>query len=309
MDRWIHNDTTLKVLAVALSLILWIQVTGERQRPEVQRVFENMPVSWRYLEGDVSVLELEPRSVTIVVRGERAVMDFLSRHDLDPVINLRGAPPGSTSVYVSVSVPKGVQLVEVSPDIVSVHLEPIREIMLEPQIELLGDPAPDYQVSVHKIRPAQVIVRGGLSLVEQVVSVEGALDVSEQEAGFSRSVGLRPVDERGSPVQGITLSPAEVTVDVEASPREETRSFPIKVATIGDPETGFQVSQVEVAPAEASLRGSVFLLDELEFIETEEIDLSGATETLEVEVALSVPPGTYLETEEKVLVTIEIQRD
>ncbi len=309
MDRWVENDTTLKVLAVGLALILWVQVTGERQRPEVQRAFENMPVAWRYLESDVAVLDVEPSSVTIVVRGERSVMDFLSRHDLDPVVNLRGAPPGSTSVYVSVSVPKGVQLVEVSPDIVSVNLEEIREKLVEPEIQLLGQPQEDYEADIHRLHPPQVTVRGGQSMVDKVAGLEGTLDVSGQSESFSRSVPLRAVGEDGLPIQDISFSPAEITVDVDVSPRQETRAFPIKVIVEGDLPEGYSVQDVEVYPDEVQLTGSVFLLGDISEIETEPVDLEGLTESVELEVELVAPSGTYLELDEPVRVRIEIQSE
>ncbi len=290
-----------------LALLLWVQVMGERQPPEVQRVFENMPLGWRNLGEDVAILDMEPSSVSIVVRAERTVMDYLSRHDFDAVVNLRAATRGTTPLYVTVSVPKGVHLVEIIPDLVTVHLEETSETLVAPRIRLQGEAVAGHEARIIQIQPGEVSVRGGRSVVDQLSLVEGVLDVGGADSTFHRTLTLRAVDDQGLPLVGVTVAPSEVTVEIEVAPVIAEKTVSVVAGVTGSPASGWRVASVESDPVTILIRGPVLILDSLLEIAAEPIDISDLDESTSFEVSLLLPDDTYTEHMDTVMVHVILE--
>ncbi|MFO8059337.1 MAG: CdaR family protein, partial [Bacillota bacterium] len=122
MGRMFFDDRVVWAVSILLAVVLWIQVTGARAQ-DVQQTFTELPVQWRDLPETMSVLDMQPARVDITLRGMRDVMQQLSREDFIATVSLTGGQPGSVDYYVTVSVPRGVQLVQVTPETVAVTLE------------------------------------------------------------------------------------------------------------------------------------------------------------------------------------------
>ncbi len=309
MDRWLQKEATLRVLAVALAVLLWFQVAAERQRPEVQHALEDMPVSWRYLGDGLAVLDLDPATVSIVVRGERTVMDGVSRQDFDAIVNLRGADIGSTVLYVTVSVPRGVQLVEVIPDVVRVNLEQTVEVTLEPAVRVDGSPAAGYQVGDVVVSPSAVTVAGGVSIVERVYAIEGFLSIGDQSASITSQVALRAVDDEGTTLPDVMILPGDVTVAVELERLLTEKVLPVIADASGTPAPGFRVADIIVDPHQVGATIWVMAVDDVDAIFTEVVQLDGLDRTQTVEVPLVMVDGVSSLSEQVVTVEIVIERD
>src|SRR5579875_1491687 len=72
VDRLLENDLVVKIVSVLLAIALWFQVVvgqGASSR-DVQRVIPGVAVSWRNLPPDLAVVSVDPKTVTVTVRGD-----------------------------------------------------------------------------------------------------------------------------------------------------------------------------------------------------------------------------------------------
>jgi YbbR-like protein len=121
--RVLTRNLGWKLLAVALSVLLWIAVEGEPELLTVQAV----PVFYRNVAPALALVANPPPTVRIQVRGPS---DVLGRDNLSSVavlLDLAGVTePGEKTFAISrenLSLPAGVNFVRSDPPELKLHLE------------------------------------------------------------------------------------------------------------------------------------------------------------------------------------------
>jgi len=119
--RWVFHNGGLKLLALALSLLLWTTYTGE---PTAEQSY-SVPVQFLSLPPELEISGDLPTQVHVRVRGRSGLLRRLTPADLSISVDLSGARPGE-NVFPLVSnqlaVPYGARVVRVSPSEVRVKL-------------------------------------------------------------------------------------------------------------------------------------------------------------------------------------------
>lgn len=175
------RDLGLKLLALALALVFWIQVAGQ---PVVERGidvplgFENVP-ELLYVGSDL------PDSIRVRVRGAANIVSGLQPGDVVAAIDLAEERPGRRLFDMfagRVRVPFGVEVTQVFPATITVSLESAgapRAVTVVPDIQ--GRPVDGFAVGRISTTPATVQVVGPASRLAGVtealtepVSIEGA---------------------------------------------------------------------------------------------------------------------------------------
>ena len=119
--RWVLHNWGLKLLALALSFLLWITYTGEpiaEQSYSVPIQFLNLPPNFE-ISGDL------PAQVHVRVRGRSVLLRRLSPTDLSIGVDLNGARLGDNLfplVADRLAVPYGTRGVRISPSEVRVKV-------------------------------------------------------------------------------------------------------------------------------------------------------------------------------------------
>src|SRR5882757_10772735 len=121
LQKYVFANAGLKLLALAISFLLWATYTAEPYAEvgyQVPLEFTSMP---RHLEisGDV------PNTVRVRVRGRSALLRRLVTADLSVRVDMKDWKEGASQVRVSpdmVQAPFGVTVVQVSPSAFPVTL-------------------------------------------------------------------------------------------------------------------------------------------------------------------------------------------
>ena len=198
--RWLREflleDWGLKLLALAITLILWFAVTGQRA-PESRQLRE---IALEYqLPAELEISNEPLDKVDVTLEGSKDKLDEINARDLVARIDIGQLRPGErilrlTRENVSMNLPEGVRVVRIEPPSAALKLERSVERELEVEARLEGTPAEGYEVRGVQITPARVKVRGPESRV-------GALDKA-----FTETI---PLDG-----QRETLNAPQVAVDV-----------------------------------------------------------------------------------------------
>ena len=113
----------LKLLSLVFAIALWgFVVAGDK----TQAVYV-VPLDVANVPAGLEVTALGVEAVVVRVQGLRHVVDGLDERELRAQMSLRGARPGDVAVRIrpeDVTVPRGVEVVRVTPSQVRATVEP-----------------------------------------------------------------------------------------------------------------------------------------------------------------------------------------
>jgi hypothetical protein len=214
MRKWLLHNVGLKLLSLALAVLLWMVVLGE-QKVEVTvhvPLQLDLPQGFFLANDPVDTLEVH-------LRGPKTLATSLAPREV-----ILGELPvkwveGENLIPIRpdvVRVPRGIQVVGVTPQRVRVVLEPAieREVEISPRTE--GAPPVGYVVRRLVSVPTHIRMIGPISELRRITRVHTLpINLTGQTTSFSARVLLEPV---GRQVQ--VRDSAVVTVEVEIGQRQ-----------------------------------------------------------------------------------------
>ncbi len=222
LRRLFLEDRGLKLLAFAITLVLWFVVTGENE-PITKRAPAQLNIVH---PADLAISNDPPRTVVVVMRGSRQNLNLVTLLDLVVTVDVTDQRPGErvlrlSSDTVQMALPAGVKIESFQPNTISLNLEPRIERQLAVEVKLEGKPAEGYELYRTEPTRKTITVRGPASHVNalhnaptETISVEG------RKASFTAS--NVPIN---IPDQKIDIVDASVDVLVEIVERQVEKSF------------------------------------------------------------------------------------
>ncbi|NLM46151.1 MAG: hypothetical protein GX200_05065 [Firmicutes bacterium] len=291
MKRLLRNNTFVRLTAFFLAFIFWAYVTGDYRETETQNItrrYPNVPLEWVNLQSELELTKI-PEEIEVILEGRSSVLDDITPQTLSVFVDLRNLGAGQHRLTPVVDLPGGVRVVSFNPEQVVVVLEEIQSPQMLVEVDLLGSPAPDYQIGTININPQKVFVRGTRSRLEKVARVRAIINVDGADSSLAQYVEVQAVDFTGQVVEGVSVHPAQVEVTVPVALPQKT--VPVRLQVSGELQEGFTVQQVILNPAEVTLEGPQGVLDKISEILTEPVDIANAESSLNAAVALQVPQG------------------
>lgn len=201
----------LKLLSVVLAVFLWAVVLGE-QKVDVTLT---VPLEIKDLPRDLILVNEPPDSLEVRLRGPKTLVTTLAPRE----VALEGLPKnfveGENVITIrseAVRVPRGIEVVEVTPHRVRVVLDAmaVREVEVSPRIE--GAPAKGFILKRVTSTPARIRMAGPkneLRRLTRVYTVPISLD--GQTASFSTRAMLEPA---GRQIRALDEVPIIVGVEI-----------------------------------------------------------------------------------------------
>ncbi|MFX3636055.1 MAG: YbbR-like domain-containing protein [Candidatus Pristimantibacillus sp.] len=301
MDKWLSHPTALKVLSVVIAMLLWAVVHFDPESTPAKvtssmdtKVYEAQSVIPIGLdESKYALVMLEPTVVRVMVEGRRA--NLLNAKDEDIVVqaDLTDLKEGEHVVPLSYKFPKGLSLVEMSPQSVRVELLEIQTKPFDLEVITKGSPANGYITGTPLFaqegnNQVQVTLpKDEMSLVGSVsttISVEGAEKTVEEKK--SRIIVY---DTEGKPMEHATVSPATVSVSIPVTP--PMKVVPLKFSYTGSLPDGLSVSSVKPEINKVAIYGDQALLDSLDSYDAATVDLSKLKQTGTVKAKVTAGGG------------------
>jgi YbbR domain-containing protein len=175
-------------------------------------------------------------------------------------------------------------------------------------LQVRGDLPRGHRAGEVRLEPNSVTVTGPAPRVLQLK--EGRVVVFVDNAREDISEIRRPiyydVNDNVASVAGLTVFPAEVEVIIPIVEMAGFAEKPITVNWIGEPGQGYRLLDVEVDPNSVQVTGSPAQLEALR-IQTEEIDITGLTESDTFQVALNLPDGVEIVDFQPIVVTVVVE--
>lgn len=280
-----------KVLAILLAVVLWFYAASERGIIR-DRVFEEIPVAVHGLSSDL-VLIGEPSPVQITLRGS---VDSLNVKELTAYLDLSGIGTGETTLPVQVAVPNGITLVGVKPSRVKVQVDTRAEKQIPVEFRLSGHTAEGYTTMTPTLKPTQITIAGGKSVLGSVQQAYVNLDLRNTERSLSEMVPVKVLDREGQVVGGLKITPSNIEVFVPVVQGQPLKSVPVKAILNGTPAAGYRVVETRVEPETVNVIGLPDALTKVEQINTLPVNITDARDTIVSPVQLEIP-STIIGTE------------
>ena len=205
----------LKFLSTLVAILLWLVVAGERVVERVMRA----PVEFQNLPAGLELVGDPPDTVEVRLRGSSGALSRIGPGDMSAVIDLATARPGRRLFHISqnqVTVPYGLQIVQVGPSTVTMEFEMsgIRKVRVEPDLE--GRPAAGYEIVDVKSEPDTVEVAGPDTALKRLQAA-----ITEPVSVTDQTRTVREVVTIGVPDASLRLRvPQTAVVTVTIAPRK-----------------------------------------------------------------------------------------
>lgn len=302
MSKRLFSQLGTLLLALGMAFLVWIAAIREED-PIITRNFpQRVPVKIIQPAEGLFVVEQNtlPTDVQVRIKAPQSVWQNLTLSRIRATLDLSAYGVGLHDVPIKIELLDRLAVVdEVIPSDVGVQLDPLAEKVLPVSVTVLDSPAQGYFNRVPIPSPSEVTIRGAAAAVEQVATVSAEISVDNSKETVKKIVTLFARDTEGNIVSDITLDPKESLITVPVDQRFGYRDVSVKANVVGQPASGYWVSSISVEPATVTLVGGPTVLKDVAgFVETAEIDLTGATEDVVKRVALNLPPGASLVVDE-----------
>lgn len=310
---WLGNLVWF-IASMLMAIGVWyIAVTAAD--PIASREFRGLPV--QIVQDDSVILTNNPtRFADVTIRGAQTVID--SRRDDDIIIraNLIGLPAGTHTIPLeaSVALPESEGqrriLAETQPTQITVTLEQIESFQNPVEIIVSSPPPTGYTTTEPVPAIFQAVVKGASSVVSQVVAVRGTLDLADKRNSTEADVRLFAVDADGNRVIDVTIEPANTTVSVDITRRDDVKQVAVRPnILVGTQPAGYTLSTFSYSPQTIFIGGNatdLATIDDTFF--TMPIDLTGHTEDFQVVVPVELPSKDLfvLGSDNNITVTVNI---
>lgn len=308
--RQLWNNLSSIILSLLLAVTVWVAATLQNDPFDVRK-FAAVPVTPLNQPENTVFFEGDPAWVSVEARAQQSVLDLLKVSDFVAVMDLSIVEPGvPTSVPISVtSTVEAVRIELYEPQQQAVLLQALGSISMPVEIEIVGQVATGYYASTRTtVTPSEVTVYGPEPYIEEVVSVNGFVNVEGANKDIVEWVPVAPRDADGKLVTGVEWIPEQVEVRISVLRRVGYKPEVLVVPDVrGDPAPGYRRGSVAVAPSTITLAGPPGVLNELPgFVRTEPITITGMTEVLTERIPLSMPTNIVAVGVNYVTVTISI---
>ncbi len=304
VKRRIQHNLVYKISAIVLAALLWTYVTAS-QNPLTEATY-TIPIEQRNLSSELALME-QNYQVQIRVQGNSTVINTLTTKDFAAYIDCTGVMAGEATLQVKVDLPAGVQLVSQSPETIDVSIENVVSEVFPVELKIIGQPAEGFALMDAVLTPSQITLYGPAEYMQQVNCVFVSADVTDVESSYNQNLSLEVLDAAGNNIsQWFNIAPSTCNVVIPISASMPEKDVAVSAVINGKPATGFQISQIVVEPSTVKVLGDMEYLNQLYYIETQPIDVSGLRESVTRTVDLAAVNGITLSTSS---VTVAIKID
>ncbi len=297
------------VLAFALSLTLWFYVTVQ-DNPVIEQLFD-VPVDYVNLDDGMAIGD-KIESVKVRLSGNANIMEDITVSDINAYVDLTGLELGSHTVKLKVELPGGVQLVSVDQTEVMLIIEKLERIQRPVEVYFSStDVAEGYMALEPVLMPEEIVLAGPADKLALVDQVYINVDLTDSLENYRATLPVKVVDVNGnSLLSWVTPEPATVDVLVPIVTDQPSKVAPVRVTISGQPAEGYVISRIVVDPAVATVLGPQNVLDNVDYVYTSAVNISGATGTVKDDVTLLNIDGATIDSSVSfgVMVVIEKQR-
>ncbi len=311
MLNWLITNLKTFLLACIMAVAVWVSAVTAADPDEVRVYPRAIPLEVLGQDPRLVIVGSLPERVNVTLRAPRSTWEQLTSTDgqIRALIDLSGLEAGEHRLSVQLQIiTQPVRVVSVTPQTLDVNLEVLATKVLPIQLSVRGEPAIGYEAGAIRITPSEVTISGPQSRVEQVVDVRSDLSIAGVRQDVQNTLTLRLLDANGLPLNGLTVRPEAAQVFIPITQQGGYRDIAVKVNVRGQVAAGYRLTTVSVFPPVLTVysQNPALVKDLPGFVETEPLNLNGASQDIDTRLPLVLPRGISIVGEQTVRVQVGI---
>jgi YbbR domain-containing protein len=299
------------LLALALGISVWVSAVSAADPNEVRSFPNAIPLEVVGLDPSLVLTSETPRSVDVTLRAPRSVWDVLTARDgaVRAILDLSAFSAGEHTKEIQLIVSeRPYQVVFVNPSAVTVTLESIASRTFSVTTTVRGQPATGYQAGDATTEVDRVAISGPESLVKRAVRAIVVVNLDNVRDTIDEALPVQIMDEDDNVIQGLTINPETVRVNIPISQQGGFRDLAVKVVVQGQQAPGYRIENISVFPPVITIFAEdPERVNELPgVVETMPLDLQGQSEDISTRLSLNLPEGITLVGAQTVQVNVNI---
>jgi len=290
--KFFTTNISAKILALFFSLIIWIYVASGESK--VGNFPGQIPIEVRNVPIGKAVAE-DLGACQIKIKAPYSVWQNLSSDSFSAYVDLEGVDIGTHQLDVNVKTNNpAISIIEKNPSKVIVKIEPLTSKKIPVSIKIEGKPSPGYASGEIINEPSEVEAYGAKSVIDSLFNAQGIIKLNNEDSDIEREVTLIAYNNSGQAIKNVNLQPSKIKSKVLINKATNIKTVGIKANVVGDPKENFWVSKIIVYPSVATITGEPEELKNIEYLETEKINISDLDKSLDKDVELILPEGIAL---------------
>ena len=175
MKRETAQRHSLKIIAIFFSVSLWFYVLNS----EPLQIERKLPINFILPKG-FTIASLNEKEVTLKIKGSKAFIQniFTNKEKLNVDLNPYFSTTGKifkVKFYPSdVSVPFGVEILDISPKETMIELDRLAMMELPVKVQYIGDTPKDRKIREVTVEPQNIMISGPVEILKTVSRLETA---------------------------------------------------------------------------------------------------------------------------------------
>ena len=294
------------LLAIGLASALWIVVQNEQNPDRTDVPAFTVPVDVGNVPTGLVVVS-EPPQVQVRVRMPSESWALLRPGSFRATASAANAAPGVNELPVRVeALEPRVRAVDPIPPLANVVFEEVTDRIVPVRLNITGNVPFGYAYSTPRIAPENVTVSGPASAVQRVEAAVVDIRLDGLTVSLNATYAPRPIDARGGEVRGVRTNPSTVNVEVPIQQQVGYKEVGVRPVIRGRVAAGYYLQPVEVEPPSVTVVGPPATLANVNFAETEPIEVSNISSSVVRRAQVVAPPGLSLLQTEPVSATLRV---
>ncbi len=313
--QFFTENIVLKLCSLVIAFLLWLIVVSI-DNPVMYLTYSGIPVTVENAQlmeenGKAFQIAENNRTVSIVVRAERSVLNQLSRDNFLASINMAYLDGNLVPLELKATrYADRIRSITSRTENIRVEVEDLVQKQISVKAVTTGEPAEGYRIGSVKAASNVVRMSGPESIVNSIVRAEVSVVVTGMTSNIRANEAIVFYDENDDPVDTseleLSIERTIVTVEIWG-----TKEVPVVINYTGVPADGYATNGVVKASLDSVLvTGEEKALSSLEEVEipASRVDITGASETVEevVNLTMYLPDGVYVDDEEQATVTVTV---
>ena len=296
--RWFAVNIRTLLLALVLGFAVWMSAVTAAD-PDETRTPLTVPLEIIGQDPSLIITNDIPASVEVSLRAPRSIWEQLTTQEnaVRAIIDFSTLSAGEHDLRVQILISvRPVQIIFVNPPTVTVKLEPLAVQTLPVSLSLSGQPAIGYQAGEVTLEPTEVIISGPQSLVDQVARARVFINLDDVRESIEQAMQIEIVDEKNVPLEGITINPESVRINIPLSQQGGFRDVAVKVVVHGQVAAGYRLENISVFPPVITVFAEdPELVSALPgVVDTQPLELQDAKQDITTRLTLNLPENVTL---------------
>ncbi len=302
MKKWITNNLGLKILALLVSVGLWIIAININDPVSENTYTVNVSLqNAGVLSSAGKYFEVKDNSdrIKVVVRGTRTALSQFNQADIVATADLSKITEDNL-VPIDLSTTKQSDKIEgirSDSQYVKLALEDVRRLQMPIEVKVLNDPQDGYILGSTQTSQNVVIISGPESIINQVESAAVEIDVSgaTTDVKISLPIHLYSKDDDIIDTTKVNMSVQEISTTASIL---QKAVVPLIAIPQGTPTQGYVLNGIiEGLPTEITIAGKSNIVSKIPYIDiSESLDVNDIYQNTSYEININdyLPDGVSM---------------